>query len=434
MQDIEFGNRLYQLRKRAGLSQAQLGEKVGVSNKAVSKWENGQAKPGLDIVHKLADVLSVSVDELLNMPAGEKQISKIVITGGPCAGKTTAMSWIQNAFTKMGYAVLFVDETATQLITGGAAPWLSTSNRDFQLQLIQLQQAKEKAFTEIGKTMKQNKILIVCDRAAMDNCAYMTEQEFGWVIKQINTSKIALRDQYDAVFHLVTAAKGAEKYYTLDNNQARTETVEEAAALDDKLIAAWTGHPHFRIIDNSTGFEEKMLRLVKEITSFLGEPTPMEIERKYLISRPRLQTLEQLPNCECVDIVQTYLKSEDPDEERRIRQRGSNGSYVYFMTRKRKTDGIKRVEIEERLSQEEYISLLVEADPAYRTIHKKRYCLSENGLYYEIDIYPEWKDKAIMEIELHDEGQKIVFPEEIDVIREVTGDPAYTNHEIARIK
>ena len=434
MQDIEFGNHLYRLRRKAGLSQAQLGEKVGVSNKAVSKWENGQAKPGLDIVHKLADVLSVSADQLLNMSSDEKQISKIVITGGPCAGKTTAMSWIQNAFTKMGYAVLFVDETATQLITGGAAPWLSTSNRDFQLQLIQLQQAKEKAFTEIGKTMKQNKILIVCDRAAMDNCAYMTEQEFGWVIKQINTSKIALRDQYDAVFHLVTAAKGAEKYYTLDNNQARTETVEEAAALDDKLIAAWTGHPHFRIIDNSTGFEEKMLRLVKEITSFLGEPTPMEIERKYLISRPRLQTLEQLPNCECVDIVQTYLKSEDPDEERRIRQRGSNGSYVYFMTRKRKTDGIKRVEIEERLSQEEYISLLVEADPAYRTIHKKRYCLSENGLYYEIDIYPEWKDKAIMEIELHDEGQKIVFPEEIDVIREVTGDPAYTNHEIARIK
>ena len=434
MQDIEFGNRLFQLRSRAGLSQARLGEKVGVSNKAVSKWENGQAKPGLDIVHKLADVLSVSVDELLSSPAGEKQISKIVITGGPCAGKTTAMSWIQNAFTKLSYAVLFVDETATQLITGGAAPWLSASNRDFQWQLLQLQQAKEKAFTEIGKTMKNEKILIVCDRAAMDNCAYMTEQEFGWVIKQMNTSKIALRDQYDAVFHLVTAAKGAEKYYTLANNQARTETVEEAAALDDKLIAAWTGHPHFRIIDNSTGFEEKMMRLIKEITAFLGEPTPMEIERKYLISRPNLHLLEKLPNCELVHIVQTYLKSDDPSEERRIRQRGSNGSYVYFMTRKKKGDGIKRVEIENRLSQEEYIALLVEADPAYRPIHKERYCLSANGLYYEIDIYPEWKDKAIMEIELHSEDQEVVFPDEIDVIREVTDDPAYSNHELARIK
>ena len=434
MLDFEFGNRLLQLRKKAGLSQSQLGDKVGVSNKAVSKWENGQAKPGLDIIHKLADTLSVSVDDLLKPSCSEKQISKIVITGGPCAGKTTAMSWIQNAFTKLGYAVLFVDETATQLITGGAAPWLNTSNRDFQLHLLQLQQAKEKAFSAIGMTMKADKILVVCDRAAMDNCAYMTEQEFGWILKQTNTSKIELRDQYDAVFHLVTAAKGAEKYYTSANNQARTESVEEAAVLDDKLISAWTGHPHFRIIDNSTGFEEKMLRLIREITAFLGEPAPTETERKYLIARPNLHTLQQLPNCERVDIVQTYLKSDDPSEERRIRQRGSNGHYIYFMTRKRKVSGIRRVEIEERLTQEEYIALMVEADPAYRPIHKERYCLSENGLYYEIDIYPEWKDKAIMEIELHSEDQEIIFPEEIDVIREVTGNPAYSNHELARIK
>ena len=433
MQDYEFGNRLYQLRRRAGLSQTQLGEKVGVTNKAVSKWENGQAKPGLDVAHRLADILGVSVDELLYAAAAEKQITKIVVTGGPCAGKTTAMSWIQNAFTKIGYAVLFVDETATQLITGGAAPWLNTSNRNFQLQLLLLQQAKEKAFTEIGKTMKEDKILIVCDRAAMDNCAYMTEQEFGWVLRQMGTSKINLRDQYDAVFHLVTAAKGAEKYYTLANNQARTETVEEASALDDKLIAAWTGHPHFRIIDNSTGFEEKMTRLIKEISSYLGEPTPMEIERKYLIARPSVRMLEQMPNCERVDIVQTYLKTEDPDEEVRIRQRGSNGSYIYFMTRKKKATGIQRVEIEQRLTQEEYLDLMVNADPAYRTIHKERYCLSENGLYYEIDLYPEWKDKAIMEIELHSENQEIVFPEGIDVIREVTADPSFSTHELARI-
>ena len=363
-----------------------------------------------------------------------KKITKIVITGGPCAGKTTAMSWIQNAFSKLGYAVLFVDETATQLITGGAAPWLSTSNRDFQLQLIRLQQAKELAFTEIGKVMKEEKILIVCDRAAMDNCAYMDDEEFSWVLKQMNTSKIALRDHYDAVFHLVTAAKGAVEHYTLANNQARTETVEEASALDNRLIAAWTGHPHFRVIDNSTGFEEKMLRLIREITAFLGEPTPLEIERKYLIARPDLRTLEQLPNCERVDIIQTYLKSADPSEEVRIRQRGSHGSFIYFMTRKRRTGDLRRVEIEERLSQEQYLSLMVDADPAFRPIHKERYCLSENGLYYEIDIYPEWADTAIMEIELHSEDQPIVFPDGIDVIREVTDDPSYSNHELARIR
>ena len=434
MKDYEFGNRLYQLRRKAHLSQSQLGEMVGVSNKAVSKWENGQAKPGLEIVNKLADILSVSLDDLLHASLTEKKITKIVITGGPCAGKTTAMSWIQNAFTKLGYAVLFVDETATQLITGGAAPWLNNSNKDFQLHLLQLQVAKEMAFADIAKTMKSDKILIVCDRAAMDNCAYMTEQEFGWVLKQMQTNKVAMRDQYDAVFHLVTAAKGAEKYYTLANNQARTETLEEASSLDDKLIAAWTGHPHFRVIDNSTGFEEKMLRLIREITAFLGEPAPMEIERKFLIERPSLHMLETLPNCERVDIIQTYLKTDKDTEELRIRQRGANGHYIYFKTRKKKLSGMKRIEEEERLTQEEYVSLMVQADPAYRPIRKERYCLSENGLYYEIDIYPDWPDKAIMEIELYSENQEIEFPDGIDVIREVTNDSAYSNHELARIK
>ena len=45
-------------------------------------------------------------------------ITKIVITGGPCAGKSTAMTWIQDHFTKLGYKVLFIAETATELITG----------------------------------------------------------------------------------------------------------------------------------------------------------------------------------------------------------------------------------------------------------------------------------------------------------------------------
>ncbi len=433
MNELGFGKRLCELRKAVGLSQTELGEKVHVTNKAVSKWENGRAMPGLDIVRQLAEALNVTVDELLAQDSVQKKIAKIVITGGPCAGKTTAMSWIQNTFTRMGYAVLFVDETATQLISGGAAPWLSTSNRDFQWRLLELQLNKEKAFMEIAKTMKSDRILVVCDRAALDNRAYMTEQEFRFVLRQMNTNEVALRDQYDAVFHLVTAAKGAERFYTTANNSARTETPEQAAALDDKLIAAWTGHPHLRVIDNSTDFEEKMRRLIGEISSFLGEPEPMEIERKYLIAYPDVKALEKLPNCRRVDIVQTYLQCDADEEEVRIRQRGYDGNYIYFKTRKRKVDAVKRVEVEERLTQEEYLALLVQADPSCRPIHKQRYCLTENGLYYEIDVYPEWQDKAIMEIELRSETQKIVFPDCVKVIREVTGEKAYSNHALAKL-
>ena len=60
------------------------------------------------------------------------QITKIVITGGPCAGKTTGMGRIQKEFVKLGYKVLFVPETATELITGGVAPWTLVSNEEYQ--------------------------------------------------------------------------------------------------------------------------------------------------------------------------------------------------------------------------------------------------------------------------------------------------------------
>ena len=361
------------------------------------------------------------------------QIVKIVITGGPCGGKSTAMSRIMKELGKLGYTVLFVPETASELISGGVAPWTCGCNSDFQKSLFTLQLTKEKVFENAAKTMNNDKYLIVCDRGALDNKAYMSQQEFADVLSAIGMNEVQLRDNYDAVFHLVTAADGAEKFYTLDNNQARTETPEQARELDEKIIAAWTGHPHLRVIDNSTDFETKMQRLISEITAFLGEPVPMEIERKFLIEYPDTEMLEALPNCSRVEIIQTYLKSEG-NEEVRVRQRGSGGSFVYFLTRKRSISGIKRFEVERRLTQEEYLSLLMDADTERRQIRKTRYCLSLNNLYYEIDVYPFWNDKAIAEIELSDENAEITFPDYIKVIKEVTDDPEFKNASLAKIK
>ncbi len=65
MRDYSFGNFISALRERCGLSQYQLGALVGVSDKAVSKWENGASKPRIGTIRKLSEVLDVSVDELL---------------------------------------------------------------------------------------------------------------------------------------------------------------------------------------------------------------------------------------------------------------------------------------------------------------------------------------------------------------------------------
>jgi hypothetical protein len=57
--------------------------------------------------------------------------------------------------------------------------------------------------------------------------------------------------RYIAVFHLVTAASGAEKFYTLDNNGIRIESVEQARAIDEKTCRAWIGHPKLFVIGKS---------------------------------------------------------------------------------------------------------------------------------------------------------------------------------------
>lgn len=361
------------------------------------------------------------------------KISKIVITGGPCAGKSTAMSWVQNAFTQMGYAVLFVPETATELITGGVAPWTCRTNVEYQKCQLKLQIEKENIFEQAAHTMAVDKVLIVCDRGALDNKAYMNDLEFAEAIQFIGSNEVELRDNYDAVFHLVTAAKGAEEFYTTANNSARTETVEEAAALDDKLISAWTGHPHLRVIDNTLTFEDKMKKLIAEIASFLGEPEPYEIERKYLIEYPDIRWLESNPACQRIEIIQTYLNSA-AGEEVRVRQRGIDGNYIYYQTIKRKVSDMKRVEIERRLSQAEYLKLLMLADTTKRQIRKTRYCLTYENQYFEIDVYPFWSDKAIAEIEMSDEHTEIVFPKQIKVIKEVTDDDSFRNASLAQIK
>ena len=62
----EFGELLYSLRKESGMTQAELAQKLGVTNKAVSKWETGEAMPETSLLLPISRIFGVTVDELLN--------------------------------------------------------------------------------------------------------------------------------------------------------------------------------------------------------------------------------------------------------------------------------------------------------------------------------------------------------------------------------
>ena len=96
-------------------------------------------------------------------------VEKIVITGGPCAGKSTAMSRISKELTQLGYKVLIIAESATELISSGLTP---VDFAEFQTYLTKYQLDKERIYEEASKTL-DHKAIIICDRGVLDNKAYM---------------------------------------------------------------------------------------------------------------------------------------------------------------------------------------------------------------------------------------------------------------------
>ena len=199
-----------------------------------------------------------------------KQITKIVLTGGPCAGKTTALKFLREALIKNGYGAVVVPETSTELFSSGISPSKMNSLFDFHQTQLDVQLAKEYMFEQAcGKFKNFDHIVLICDRGVLDAKVYIGNEGFANLLQLNNLTEQDIINRYDAVFKLVTAANGAKDYYTLENNAVRKESAEEAIALDELVSKAWVSHPRFEIIDNSTNFEQKMNRLLNSVLTFL---------------------------------------------------------------------------------------------------------------------------------------------------------------------
>ena len=364
----------------------------------------------------------------------EKKVFKFVLTGGPCGGKSTALSAITQMFSSRGYTVLVVAESATELILSGVHPWTPERKHimAFEYAITAKQILKEDLYEDIIQEIPSDKILVIYDRGIIDAAAFIPDDAFDEILSDFSLTRTQVFARYDAVFHLVTAANGAAQFYTLENNAARSETPEQAIDLDNKTIRAWTGHQHLRIIDNSTDFAGKINRLIAEVCSALGEPIPIEDEKKYLIQYPDLELISKQVNLTCLDIVQTYLCSENPDVERRIRQRGIGNDFTYYYTEKRNFSEGKRIEVEHKISEKEYLSLLLQADITLHQIIKKRYCFVYENQYFELDIYPFSNTQAILEIELTSSTREVVMPSFINVVKDDTNDVSYKNYSLAK--
>lgn len=196
-------------------------------------------------------------------------MKKIVLTGGPCAGKTTVVEVLRQEFAGR---LLVVPEAATMLLSGGFPvpgrdiQWSSEWQDAFQSAILPVQTALEAAY-EL-KAVQAGAGVIVCDRGRLDGAAY-TPGGLAEFCRRYGVEVLKALAAYDAVMHLESVAVGDPVFYGKANNSARFEDLAEAAVLDQRIRSVWQCHPNWNLITCEDGLEGKVREVCRIIRGLL---------------------------------------------------------------------------------------------------------------------------------------------------------------------
>lgn len=367
------------------------------------------------------------------------RLYKVVLTGGPCGGKTTGQARLSTFFENLGWKVFRVPETATVLLSGGVKFSDLTPEEaiSFQENLLKTMLQIENTFFSLGETCNRD-CLIICDRGAMDASAFILREKWEKLIASNSWNNVELRDnRYNQIIHMISAAKGAEEFYSTEEHICRSEGVDLARELDERAAAAWVGHPYFDVIDNSTNFETKMNRMIESVCQKLGLDTgdrlgPNSRKRKFQLKGP-LPPDDAFPPFQDFDVVHNYLQSSHPSVQARLRKRGQKGHWMYIHTLRRPKVKGQVVEVRTQLSHRDYLNILAQRDDSHFTIYKKRRCFLFNNQYFQLDTYrepghPRCRGLILLETysTLEEDELRRRLPAFLDIVQEVTGNPAFS--------
>ena len=180
---------------------------------------------------------------------------KIVLTGGPGAGKTAVLDLLRHELCEH---VAILPEAAGLVFSGGFPRNQKPDvRRAAQRAIFHVQCELEAAFEANGSTV------LLCDRGAVDGAAYWPGPEDFWAA--VGTTRNAALGRYDVVIHLRVPA---DAHYG-HQNPLRTESGVEARAIDDRIMTAWAGHPKRIVIDSSTDFMDKARRALEALRTEL---------------------------------------------------------------------------------------------------------------------------------------------------------------------
>ena len=198
------------------------------------------------------------------------RVNKIVLTGGPCAGKTQILEYLREELPKKGYYVIVVSETASEYIRGNMLPKSDIEHvLMFQDIMLHTQLVKENSVEKYANLIKENQeVIILYDRAIMDNRAYLSQEDFDNFLEKYNLDEMKILDRYDLVIDLISTATLKKDSYEL--NDTRSESIDEAKTRDELTSLAWLLHKNLKVIKPTNTLDEKKNVVLNHICDWLN--------------------------------------------------------------------------------------------------------------------------------------------------------------------
>ncbi|HSP81396.1 MAG TPA: AAA family ATPase [Myxococcaceae bacterium] len=198
------------------------------------------------------------------IPEEPPRQGRIVLTGGPGGGKTTAADLFRR---EIGERVVIVPEAATLLFAGGFPRDSSPDGRRAAQRAIYHVQ---KNLEDVQSARYPDRVLL-CDRGTVDGGAYWPGPSEDFFTQQGTTLEAELA-RYDAVLFFESAAVGGIRIE--GGNPVRTEDAAAAMALDSRLRELWSRHPRYMLVPHSLSFLEKLSRSVRLLQQLVHELYP----------------------------------------------------------------------------------------------------------------------------------------------------------------
>lgn len=297
-----------------------------------------------------------------------------------------------------------MNELATSIMSSGVnlnpAVWTIPEHELLTEYFMQHQINTENYY--IGAANVYNRdTLIICDRGTMDSAAYINKESFDKVCKKMGWSREFLTsERYDLVLHMVTAADGAEEFYTTANNAQRRETVDEAKQMDKNTQQVWIDHFNLKVVDNQgDGFDAKLSKVFNLVSTHLDYHPSIHLTKKYIL--PNGFDLSRLPkNINYTEYLEhtDYLTTEDPADLYFVKRRISKEGVTFYSYNERHyaKDISQRRETKRIVNSNNYESFLRQKDANKHTLSKRLTVFIWNNAPFIIDEYYDHETEKVV--------------------------------------